>query len=135
MCCMALLPSSDHCTVRGPGKALTLLLHLLGPKGQFFRLTSSRDRYGSCQSCLYSLARLLPCTWSEATLTCLADPTDLSLPLSLPHGTDMGHTWYSYGQPSTDNVPVPITPQQAWPSSAPAPTPALDSQTRTRGCP
>lgn len=71
------------------------------------------------------------------------DPADLcpwpwltsQRPCPWPHGTDMGHTWYPYGQPSTDSVPVPITPQQTWPSSAPAPTPALGSQTRTRGCP
>lgn len=135
MCCMALLPSPDHCTVKGSGRVLTLLLHLLGPKGQFFRQPSSRDRYGSCQSCLYSLAWLLPCTWSEAALTCLADPTDVSLPLSLAPWDRHGAHLVPYGQLSTDNVPVPITPQQAWPSSAPAPTPALDSQTRTMGCP
>lgn len=70
VCCMALLPSPDHCTVRGPGRALTLLL---SPKGRFFRLPSSRDRHGWCQSCLYSPAWLFPCPQSEAALTCLAN--------------------------------------------------------------
>lgn len=96
MCCsMALLPSPDHCTVRGPGSVLTLLLHLLSTKGQFFRLPCSRDMHGWCQSCLYSSAWLFPCTWSEAALTCLADRPQRSLLAPGP----MAKTWDTLGTP------------------------------------
>lgn len=96
MCCsMALLPSPDHCTVRGPGRVLTLLLHLLSTKGQFFRLPCSRDMHGWCQSCLYSPAWLFPCTWSEAALTCLADRPHRSLLAPGP----MAQTWDTLGTP------------------------------------
>lgn len=106
MCCMALLPSPDHCTARAPGRLLTLLLHLLSPKGQFFRLPCSRDRHGWCQSCLYSPAWLFPCTWSEAALTCLANrPHRSLLPPALanfprcPAPGPMAQAWGTLGTP------------------------------------